>query len=354
MGFVATAIVGSAAIGAGASIYAGSQQAKGAKKAADRNATAQGDMYGRAIETQQAGKSETLAYLDPVRRLGLNAGYSLQQALYSPQQKAQQQVMQRQELQAEIDRLQASRTTLDATTVSPGKRYQTRKQTAFYQNDQAIQTKIREAEAQLKSFDQQSTSQAMFDAQQDASGANSIQASPWYEFQARLFGRDQDRYFAARGLTGSGHESEQRTRGMIELGAQETERQFGRLKGLFDVGANATVAGANAITGAATGIAGNQVAAGQAQGQAQAQGILGEYGSRANTAAGVANSVTGAVGAGLNYAQFQNLINANKTGSPLGGAQRRDPVYDSGDSGSYPGSSYGYLDKTYGPPNPYG
>jgi len=94
---------------------------------------------------------------------------------------------------------------------------------------------------------------------------------------------------------------------LIELGAGETERQFGRLKGMYDVGANAASVGAGTITGTAQGIANNTTA----QGQAQAQGIVGVAGANANMVNGIANSVTGAVGAGLNYAQFSKLIAAN-------------------------------------------
>ena len=311
MSFVAaSALVVSAGVGAGASIYAGSQQ----KKAADRAATAQGDAINRAITVSEAGKSQALAYLDPFRQYGLNAGVSLQSALYSPQQQQQQREAQRLQLEGEIARLQSRMPTLEGTTVSPGKRYQTRRQTAYYQEKQALDKQIAEAQAQLDTFNKQSAAMPISES------GPQIEASPWYQFQADLLNRSQDRAFAARGLTGSGFEAEERRRGLIELGAGETERQFARLKGLYDVGANAASVGAGTITNTAQSVANSQIAGGQAQ----AQGYLGEAAAKSNMVAGVANAATGAVGAGLNYYQFQNLINANKPPTPTGGVSSYD------------------------------
>lgn len=298
----------SAGAGVGTSIYAGNQ----AKKAAQNAATAQGDMYNRAIQTTQEGKEQALNYLDPFRQYGLNAGVSLQDALYSPQQKAQQQLSQKIALEGELARLQQSLPKREDITVSPGRRYQTRQTTEWAYQTEAIKKKIRDAQSQLDIFNKQTEAQSQLEAQQGQSGANQIEASPWYQFQADLLNRSQDRAFAARGLTGSGFEAEERRRGLIELGAGETERQFGRLKGMYDVGANAAATGAGTITGAATAIGNNQVGLGQSQ----AQGIMGVGQAKANTAVGIGNSVQGAIGAGLNYMQFQNLINANKTGPP--------------------------------------
>lgn len=312
MSFVAIAIGGAALVGAGASIYGGSQMSSASKKAADRSATAQGDAFNRSITTAQAGQAQAIAYLDPFRQYGLNAGSSLQQALYSPDQQRRQQVDQRLQLEGEIARLQSSLPKLSSYVVSPGKKYQTRKQTAYQMETNAINKQIAQAQSKLETFDKRVSANPV-----NESGPQ-IEASPWYQFQADLLGRTQDRAFAARGLTGSGFEAEERRRGLIELGAGETERQFGRLKGLYDVGANASSVGAGSITGTAQSIANNQVAAGQAQAQAQAQGLYGVAGANANTATGVANSVTGAIGTGLNYAQFQSLIAANNTRPPAG------------------------------------
>jgi hypothetical protein len=314
MSFVAASIAigGSAAIGAGASIYSGMQQSSAAKKAADRMITSQGDAYDRSIKTSQAGQAQALAYLDPFRQYGLNAGASLQAALYSPEQQQQQQQQQRFQLEGEIARLESTMPTLEGTTVTPGKKYQTRKQTAYLQESSAIQKQIAQAKSKLEMFDKQAAASPI-----SASGPQ-IEASPWYQFQADLLNRSQDRAFAARGLTGSGFEAEERRRGLIELGAGETERQFARLKGLYDVGANAASVGAGTITNTSQNIANNQVAQGQAIGQAQAQGIIGVAGANSNIATGIANAATGAVGAGLNYSQFQSLINANQTGPAVG------------------------------------
>jgi hypothetical protein len=112
---------------------------------------------------------------------------------------------------------------------------------------------------------------------------------------------------AARGLIGSGFEAEEKRRGLIELGAGETERQFNRLKGMYDVGANVSSQGAGVITGSSQQIAGLQ----SQYGQAQAQGILGVAGANIGMANGISNSLTGAAGMGLEYMQMEKLINAN-------------------------------------------
>lgn len=324
MSFVATAIGGSALIGAGASIYAGNQQANAAKGAS----AAQQDAANLAAQTSIAAGRDALSYLDPFRQYGLNAGSSLQQALYSPQQQQQQIETQRAALKGEVDRLKALVPKWETYQILSGKNASERRQSMFTQEYQIAQQKVAEAQAKLKTFEGQVP---RLTAQANQAGPT-IQESPWYQFQAELLGRTMDRHFAARGLTGSGFEAEEKRRGLIELGAGETERQFARLKGLYDVGANAATAGAGSITGTAQSVSNNQLAAGNAQ----AQGLLGVAGSNANAATGVANSVTGAVGAGLNYLQFKNLIAAN---SPTPTGTVRDPVYNGTDSGG----SYDYL-----------
>lgn len=297
MAFVAIAIGGSAAIGAGASIYSGSQMASAAKGAS----AAQQDAYSLANQTTIAGQRDALAYLDPFRQYGLNAGASLQEALYSPQQRQGQIESQRAALQGEVERLKALAPNWDTYQILTGKNASERRASMFTQENQIAQQKIREAEAKLATFEKQASAQS-------SQPAPSIQESPWYQFQADLLSRNMDRAFAARGLTGSGFEAEERRRGLIELGAGETERQFGRLKGLYDVGAQSAQVGAGVVTGAAQTIAQNQVGAGQAQ----AQGIVGVAGANAGMATGIANSINSNLGLGLNYMQFQSLINANK------------------------------------------
>lgn len=300
MAFVAIAIGGAAAVGAGASIYSGMLGADAAKEGSEAQVNALRD----ASRTSQAGTRDALAYLDPFRQYGLNAGASLQQALYSPEQQQQQVTQQRIALQGEVDRIKAN---MPQWTPAGEDDYKHR-YPAYAQENALAHFKLKDAQAKLDTFEKQSA------AMPQGGQGPQIQESPWYQFQADLLNRSQDRAFAARGLTGSGFEAEERRRGLIELGAGETERQFGRIKGLYDIGANATVAGANAITGNATNIANNQIGVGQAQ----AQGIMGVAGANANMANGIANSVTGAVGAGLNYKQFQSLINANKPAAPTG------------------------------------
>ena len=302
MSFVAIAIGGSAVLGAGASIYAGSQQASAAGNAAN----AQVDAQGRAITTNLAGQSQALAYLDPFRQYGLNAGSSLQAALYSPQQQMQQLDTQKAALEGEVARLQSLAPRWEDQPILTGKNASERRAQNFQTELAQSNAKVREAQAKLETFNKSyETSKAQ--AQQ---AGPKIQESPGYQFQADLLGRNMDRFNSARGLTGSGFEAEERRVGLLQLGATETENQFNRLKGIYDVGANASIAGAGAITGTAQNVGNLQVG----QGQAQAQGYQGVAGANANAASGVANSATGAIGAGLNYYQFQNLIQSNNAG----------------------------------------
>jgi hypothetical protein len=142
-----------------------------------------------------------------------------------------------------------------------------------------------------------------------------MQESPWYKFQSELLGRNMDRFFAARGLTGSGFEAEERRRGLIELGAGETERQYSRLFNMYGTGANAANAGAGALTGTSQGMANMQVGAGNAQ----AQGIIGSNNAITNAITGGTNAASGAVGSYLNYQMFQNLMAKNQPVAPSGG-----------------------------------
>jgi hypothetical protein len=167
----------------------------------------------------------------------------------------------------------------------------------FSQELQASTQKIAEASAKLKSFNQQAAANPI-----SAQGPQ-IEASPWYQFQAELLNSSQDRAFPARGLTGSGFEAEERRRGLIELGAGETERQFGRLKGLYDVGANAAAAGAGAITGTSQAIANNQIGGGQSQ----AQGLIGVAGANRDMVNGISNSLNSAAGAYLTHNQWEKF-----------------------------------------------
>lgn len=298
MSFIAAAIGGSALLGAGASIYSGSQQANAAKGAA----AVQGDAINQATQTSIAGGRDALAYLDPFRQYGLNAGSSLQAALYSPQQQAQQQASQKAALEGEVARLQALAPKWDTYQILTGKNASERRAAMFTQENQIAQQKIAEAQSKLDTFNKQAAANPI--SQQGPT----IQESPWYQFQAGLLNRSMDRSMAAQGLTGSGAAMEERRMGLLQLGAQETENQFNRMAHLYDVGANAANAGAGAITGTSQAIANNQIAGGQAQ----AQGLMNVAGANAGIATNIANSVSGAVGTGLNYYQFQNLINANK------------------------------------------
>jgi len=333
MSFVAVAIGGgvAAGAGAGASIYGGMQQSKAAK----RSSNAMQDAFNQSIATQQAGKREALGYLDPVRQMGLNAGSTLESLLYSPGQRQAQAANQTALYQGEIDKLTAQNLTFDQWRAEHGAQYtggkgmkRSRSAYAAYSSD--INNRIRDAQSNLTNYQKQAQVQ-----QQTAGQANDIQASPWYQFQASLFNRNEDRANSARGLTGSGFEAEARRMGMLQLGAQETESQFGRLFNMLGLGANASTVGAGVITGTAQNV-------GQAQqgiGQAQAAGYQGVAQANANMAAGVSNAVGGAIGAGLNAYQFQSLINANKpqpAATPVGNPA---PAWRSGYEKGFPSAA---------------
>jgi hypothetical protein len=303
MSWVAVAIGGSALLAGGTSAMTGIMGSNSAKEAS----AAQQDAANRGITTLQAGQRDALNYLDPFRQFGINAGYTLQDSMYSPEQRAAQMDQQRLQYTAEVDRLKALIPKWETYQTFTGKNASERRRDAFTAEYNTALQKVAEAESKLKSFNQQ----ADLTKTQAASGvfkAPEMQESPWYKFQSELLGRNMDRFFAARGLTGSGFEAEERRRGLIELGAGETERQYSRLFNMYGTGANAANAGAGALTGTSQGMANMQVGAGQAQ----AQGIIGSNSAITNAITGGTNAATGAVGSYLNYQMFQNLMAKNK------------------------------------------
>jgi hypothetical protein len=335
MSWVAVAIGGSALIGAGGSIMGGLTQSGAAKDAA----ATQADAYRQGITTTQQAGRDALAYLDPYRQFGLNAGNTIEAMLYSPDQRIAQMEQGRLAAQAEVDRLKSLVPDWDRYPVFTGKNASERRAQAFMEERNTALTKVAEAEAKLKSFDQQA---ALFQKQTQAGTfePRKIEESPWYAFQAELLGRNMDRFFAARGLTGSGFEAEERRRGLLELGAGETERQYSRMAGLFGTGANAALAGAGVLTGTAQNVAGMQVG----QGNAIANGLLRVGEANAGMAAGISNQLNSAAGLYLQNQQWNafrdTLANRNNPSS-----YGSDPVFNSVDSG---GGSYGYLRPTGG------
>jgi hypothetical protein len=312
-------IAAAAVVGAGASVTGGLLQSGAAKDAA----AAQEDAARLGIQTTQTAGRDALSYLDPYRNFGLTAGYAMTNALYSPEQLKNSTDSQRIALEGEIARLKSSIPQWDTYQTFTGKNASERRRDSFHAELNTIQTKIREAESKLATFNRQSELQ-LSQAQQmqgtrQAQAKQPMEESPWYKFQAELLGRTMDRHFAARGLSGSGFEAEEKRRGLIELGAGETERQyarmvaederqFSRMSGMFGIGANAAAQGAGAITGTAQGVSNLQVGAGNAA----AQGLIGQGNAYANMATGIGNAATGAIGAGLNYSMFNNLMNRNK------------------------------------------
>jgi hypothetical protein len=278
----------------------------GSNAAKDASA-AQQDAANRGLTTLQSGQRDALAYLDPFRQFGLNAGYTLQDSMYSPEQRAAQIDQQRLQYTAEVDRLKALIPKWETYQTFTGKNASERRRDAFTAEYNTALQKVAEAESKLKSFN----TQADLTKTQAASGVfkmPEMQESPWYKFQSELLGRNMDRFFAARGLTGSGFEAEERRRGLIELGAGETERQYSRLFNMYGTGANAANAGAGAMTGTSQGMSNLMVGSGQAQ----AQGIIGANQGIVDAMTGGVNAVREGVGGALNYKMFQDLMAKNR------------------------------------------
>jgi hypothetical protein len=342
-------IAAAAVVGAGASVTGGLLQSGAAKDAA----AAQQDAYNQGITTSLAGQRDALSYLDPYRNFGLTAGYAMTNALYSPEQLKHSTDSQRIALEGEIARLKSSIPQWDTYQTFTGKNASERRRDSFHAELNTIQTKIREAESKLATFNRQSELQ-LSQAQQmqgtrQAQPKQPVEASPWYQFQAELLGRTMDRHFAARGLSGSGFEAEEKRRGLIELGAGETERQYARMVGeeerefaklgmLFGAGLNSSVAGAGAITGTSQNVAGMQIG----QGQAAANGLLRVGEANAGIATGIGNQLNSAAGLYLQNQQWNafrdTLANRNNPRS----YSSPDLVFNSVDSGG----SYDYLRPT--------
>lgn len=305
-------MAGAAGVQAGGSIWSSLIQRDAAKEAT----AIQSDALQNSRRTLQDAQGNALSYLDPFRQYGLNAGAAMQGLLYSPDQINAQIDAQRAQLQGEVDRLTAALPVWERFPILTGKNASERRAAMFTEQYNAGQTALSQAQAKLNSFEQQAKSMQA----QAAQGGPKIEASPWYKFQSELLGRDMDRFFAARGLTGSGFEAEERRKGLIQLGAQETDKQFSRMNSLYTTGASAASQGANILTSMGTQIANNQTA----QGAVEAQGILGAADATTNMISGVTNAVTGNLAKGMEYGLtmelFDSLKRANATGAAGGAA----------------------------------
>jgi hypothetical protein len=307
MSFVGTALAlggSSALLGAGGSIWGGLLQREAAKEAS----AVQSDAYQNSRTTLRDSQGLALNYLDPFRQFGLSAGSSLQDALYSPEQRMGQIEDQRSQLQGEVDRLKAALPVWERFPILTGKNASERRASMFTEQYNAGQTALAQAKAKLDTFNQQA---GRLEARAQ-SGGPQIQESPWYKFQEELLGRSMDRHFAARGLTGSGFEAEEKRRGLIELGAGETERQFNRITGLYNTGANLAQTGAGVVTGTAEQIANTQIG----QGRAEAQGILGAADANVGMINGTISAFNSGAGTYLGAKQWNDyaeiLRNRNK------------------------------------------
>lgn len=305
MTWVAVAVGGSALIGAGGSIFSGMMQSNAAKEAAGLT----GDANMRGLETLRDGQAQALRLMSPFIGRGNNAGDTLSRLFVSPQERQRQSDLQRTRLQSEVDRLSQAGD-WNAFPILTGKNASERRASMFTEQENARTTKLRAAQSALSEFDKLAAVDAA------AGQGGEIEASPLYEWQRDVGTKYLDRSLAKKGLSKSGEGMKVLGDFVRGLGAEESDRQVGRLMGMYTTGANAATGAANVFGAFAPAVAGAQMQ----QGQAQAQGVLGAGQATANMVAGVTNAATSAVGMGLQYNQMNNLINRNSM-APRSGRQ---------------------------------
>lgn len=325
MAFIAAAsIIGLGTLASGGLGFAGAQsQASAAKEAG--NAIADATKYASFL--QQANLSQVQQLLSPFIQLGTGAGASLAFSTVSPDEMMRQRSIQRNQLEAAIPRLL---TDADIPVFS-GKDASERRATYAYSVGAQNRGEIADAQKRLEAFDKETEL-----LKDQIANPPKMEASPLYQFQEELGTRNLNRELAARGLYNSGAGLETIRQFQAQLGAEETERQYGRLFGLLGVGANASTALAGAMSG--TSQAQGNLALQGAQGQAQ--GIQGAAAANAAGLNAISNAALGGINSGVQYSLYSNLINR------LPGANVGLP--DAGLYASQGGNAFG-LNSTLGP-----
>ena len=308
------ALGGAAAIQAGGSIWSGLMS----KSAAEKAAAAMDDASRRAETGLTERQNQALALLAPFLAPGQRSGDTLSLFSVSPQERARQSALERADLESEIARL-SQYTPWDTFPLLTGRKASERREALYTEVENKRLNALRDAKSKLENFKKREAIQAQF----DQAAKEPIDASPLYQFQLEQGTKYLDRSLARKGLRGSGEGVKLLGDFVRGLGAEESDRQFNRLMGLFNTGAGAASNSANLLTAFAPQIAQTQLSAGQSK----AQGILGEGEATANMITGVTNAATGGVGNLLQYNLFKTLINRNANS---GGTKRGfDPVYDS-------------------------
>ena len=231
MSWVAVAVVGAGAAVAGTQ-YAGASLAAGATR---EGAQIAGDASNRGASLQMEMFQQAQRALQPFVNIGTAAGSSLQNMVVSPQERTRQLDLQRADLQAEVSRL--SQPILDSDIAPPGgKNSSERWAQMVYQARGDRDVQLREAQNKLSSFNKRAEMEI---GQLDARQKEGIQATPLYEFQKDIGERNIKRYLSSVGRLDTGAGMETLSNFYRALGAEETERQSGRLMNLTTIGANA-------------------------------------------------------------------------------------------------------------------
>jgi hypothetical protein len=300
MTWLAAAVGGSAALSAGGSIFTGLMGSNAAKSAA----AGQESMGYQALGMQQSAIQQMLAYFDPFRQQGLQAGQALTGELYSPAQRTQQ-------LQSSLTGFQndlatAQRKLAEASSgssvpVLTGKDASSRRVPIWNQAISQARSEVERIQGQITSTQGQLTA-AQQNAANPASQADMITGNPMYQAGAQAVSRR----LAAQGLQGS--QEAIRQEGSLASGTYQN--QIANQLALYQptVGATAQMAGN-------IGTMGNQMAQTLGGiGQTNAQGILGASQALQGGITGAASSLNSGASNLLNYQLYNKVFGQANTG----------------------------------------
>jgi len=326
MTWVAVAVGGAAAIGAGTSIYGGISASNAAK---DASSSQQQGLWA-GLQMQRGTTNQMLQYFDPFRQMGLQAGWGLTSQIYSPQQQIASGQMTLDSLNRKMKTLQQKHEgykTGIGVPVLTGK-YASEKRKPIW--DQMIadnQAQMAELNDQIKQ-QQAMIDQAKVQAANPTSQADQLEKNPMFVAGSNVVGRR----LAAQGLQGS----QEAIRQEGTLAANVYQNQVANELGIYQP-----------TVGQAGQMATNIMASGQNQaqtlggiGQSQAQGIMNSNQAWMSGIQGATNAVTGAGSTMLNYSMYNNLINSmgsqNTGGTKTAGW---DPVMGTGNPPSTPANN---------------
>lgn len=299
---LALAFLASSGVQAGGSIWSGLLQRDAAKEASALMA----DSSIRGMNFMRESQAEAMSILAPFLGRGNNAGDTLSRLLVSPKERGRQSALERQRLLSDVEQAKAAIPVWGQNygmyQASPGPN-QSERTAQIFSAAQAEKSQAYErAQEALTEFDKL----AQVDASSGQDGA--IEASPLYEWQRDVGTTYLDRSLAKKGLSKSGEGMKVLGDFVRGLGAEEADRQVGRVMGMYTVGASAATGMANVLGAFAPQIAGMQAQ----QGQAQAQGVLGAGQATSNMITGVGTAVNSGLGGYLTSEMFHDLMNKNK------------------------------------------